>query len=522
MSELPNNLDKLKSEAPPLPKAEVIEAPVEVPSPKNEGTKEAPAFVETLSPENKGFFSKLGEGAKQLASWTYEKTLGKAVGKAKILYHEYWMSKHQGKSEVLKGKILETKSKIAQAEKSHAEISNAVKELAALNTPNMKSFEEKLRAIEGGKRKLEGDQAGLEKKLQYRDEKVNMRTERRDAVVDGFIGKVNERLNPVEQNLEAIKDKKAKFEAKVSMSEIVWKKKLEDCQKQKEIKARLEKALRDSGMTTEYSVNEDEGLSKLQLEIDEGEKQIKEAREKVEKQRSDMDKKLQKIQRKADGFKNKRDEFQKMKEGRHEEVEVEAEVNNSDWESPQENTGGNEADVESKVEAGKEEFSVKTYINLFNNYLGEKFGSNSQPEVVDIKKFKEMTEGIKELAEDSYVTFDQFKDIVGKYLDATGVKSERLKFLLSDFYAEKVKEPVVEKEPDEESEEDDETQEEPEVEEAPRFEKPAEEKPVEVKPAAAETAPPKGPEPEKKPEEEPVKIKMQNNGKGDLGKFSAN
>lgn len=142
---------------------EAIEADGTRPGPKIEDEKVAPDFAESLSPENKGFFSRLASGPMQLARWTYEKTLGKAVGKAKILYHEYWMNRHQGKAEVLKGKILDTNAKIAQAEKSHAEISKALKELGALNSPNLKSFEERLRMIESEKGKLEVSRTGFEK-----------------------------------------------------------------------------------------------------------------------------------------------------------------------------------------------------------------------------------------------------------------------------------------------------------------------------------------------------------------------
>lgn len=350
-----------------------------------------------------------------------------------------------------------------------------------------------------------------------------MRTERRDGVVDGFIGKVNEKLGPIEKNLETMKSKKEKFEANASMGEIVFKRQLEDCKKKKEIRDRLEKAMRDSGMS-EYAVSEDEGLADLQASIDEGIKQVRDARIAIEKQRQDMEKRMGKNQKKADGFKKKVGDFQKMKDGRHKEVEVEGEVENLDAPSTEKKTAGLEGGAESKVEEGKEEFPVKAYIDLYDTYLREEFGNGSEPEVVDLKKFKGMTEGIKDLAEDAYITFDQFKDLVANYLRITGVKSDRLDFLLVGFYNKKIKEPEAEKTTAKESTAEGEP--EPVDTLVPRPEtsaakEPAPETSSRFDTPEATTPTPEAPKVDEKPEE-PIKMNMQNNGKGDLGKFSAN
>ncbi len=245
MGELPKGIEEIKA-GNPVPEA------VEV---KPEPNTEAPPDVtESLSPENQGFFSKLGEKSKELAGWAYEKIhrtpiLGKLVGKAEIAFHEHWMNSHQEKAQGISDKITETNNQISQMESSHAEISAALEELRGQNVPNMKSVEEKLRSIEKNKGKLEGDRDKLTEKLDSRNEKMKSRIEKRDAVVDGFIGRCNEKLNPIESEIENLNGRKDQAEFKASMAEVGYRKQLEGLDKQMDVKTKIENALKKLGMS---------------------------------------------------------------------------------------------------------------------------------------------------------------------------------------------------------------------------------------------------------------------------------
>lgn len=141
MGELPKDFDRIKQQSLETPETGVR------PGPKNEDLPEAPDFSD-LNTENQGFFAKLGSGAKELAGWAYEKIkktplVGKLVGKAQIAFHEHWMNKHQEKAQGLKGRIEDTNAEIGQLDSSHAEISSALEDLKVLNSPSMRSLEEK-------------------------------------------------------------------------------------------------------------------------------------------------------------------------------------------------------------------------------------------------------------------------------------------------------------------------------------------------------------------------------------------
>ncbi len=424
MGELPQNFDRLKASA--------QEPQVETTAPTNE----AQVFAD-LNEDNKGFFAKLSEGSKQLAGWAYEKikntpVVGKLVGKAQIAFHEHWMNKHEEKANGLKGRIEETNAKIAEMENSHAEISGALEELRAQNVPNMKSVEEKLRSIENNKKKLEGTRDGFQGKLEARNEKMKMRTEKRDAVVDEFISKATEKLDLVEKKFEELKDSKNQVELKASIAEVRYRKQIEGLDKQQDAKTKIENALKKLGMT-DSEIQKDPSLISLNTSITEGKKAIESSRAEMIKEREGIDKQGRKVEPKVRSFKNKIAEFQRMKEKRPSAVGVE-EAQTAYEDEP-------EPVIESKVEAGTEEFSVKTFIEEFNKFLVEKFGNNKEPEMIDVNKFTEITKGIKELAPDANIQFDEFRNIIPSYLKSIGVDSKRVKVLLGDFYQEKIFKP---------------------------------------------------------------------------------
>ena len=190
-------------------------------------------FPPVFSEKSKGLWEKLTKGGKEIAGWVSEKIqgmpiVGRLVGKAQILYHFFWMNKHNEKAETLKSKIGEVEEKIAQMAASEKQIADSLEKLKSLNTSGMDSVEEKLRHIQMNKENLITSRDKYKGKLEERNEKMKSSLEKRDAVVDKFISRSREKLEKISGGIEDLKEKRKAFETKASFEEIVNKSKVEE------------------------------------------------------------------------------------------------------------------------------------------------------------------------------------------------------------------------------------------------------------------------------------------------------
>jgi predicted nucleic acid-binding Zn-ribbon protein len=440
MSELPNNLNELKAGVPPLPKAEQVEAVEPTPEPKNEANKEAPDFSKTLNPENKGIFSRMKEGGKTFFNWASEKIHSAAVNnrfvsKMRMAYHGYWMNKHEEKANGFKDKISGKDSEIVEMQKSHDEIASALEELRAHNVPNMKSVEEKLRAIESKQGKLEGDKKNLQEKLDRRNERMLERTKSRDAIADQFIEKYNGKLNDIENNLTGMNDMKDDAELKASIAEVDYRKQEERLDSMQKSKEKIENALRSTGMS-KVEIDGSADLMNLGDAIKKGIKSIEESRQKMENERKAIEEKIKSVSSKTQPFKDKVKEFQDIKAGKPEVVKVENAVESTTGDVSAEGEG---SDVESVVEEGSERMKVNKFVEEFNKFINPDKKIPAPVETVNTVSFfgtiKKL--GLGDMEE---VSFKEFKFILANYFKVIKLKTNRnVNDLLESFYNKNVK-----------------------------------------------------------------------------------
>lgn len=437
-------LNKFMSERSQIPeeaKVTIIElpdAPVEAPQQPEEVPTDS---TESLNVENKGFFAKLGERAKEVGNWAYETInkipgVNKIVGKVEIAYHSYWMNRHEEKARAITGKISGTDAQIEAVEQSRAEIAYALHELGkeGADIPNMQSVQEKMKSMDDQLEGLNLEKTKLNEKLEKRNEKMQGYVEKRDAVVDRLVGQYQEKLSPLEIEIEKINDCKDEFELSEAVAELrheTQNERLNNIEKKKDV---LEKALLASGLSEEQ-VYDDPSIQSLYKMIDEGREQIKKEQEILAVSRKYYESRLKETESKADVYRKKKAKFNNIKEGKPEPVEMPEAV---DHESepiiePEDQEDGLEANVEEEPK-----YRLDTFVSEYNKFIKEEYKTDVDPqeEIVLVNFMKET--GVKESQE---MEFKRFKKILGTYykkikLPATSIK--KFDSRAEAFYKEKI------------------------------------------------------------------------------------
>lgn len=408
-----------------------------------------------LSSENQGFLSGMSEGGKNIASQVYEGLykipgVNRVVGKMEIAYNQFWMDRHEEKAVGFKNKMDGLDLNIGSFDQSKKEIESVIGNLKQQNIPGVESLQIKLRDIDRQKMDLLNEKDKAQSKFEARENKMKLYANERDEVADRFISRYNEKLEPMEKELENLQTCKDQIELVVAVTEAKHNEqaaKLGDIEKRK---TQLEEALRRTGMS-EKEIRKLEAVKALNGILAQGHERMRAEKENLARRKAEINEKIAKVDRRANPYRDKRGEFMRVKEGRPIKMDVKTRERGTEFKGEEEARAHTRkessrtdysAAEEARVEAGtettegdKERLTILSYVSGWNTYLREKYGKDSSKERVNPKDFIQEAR----LSGDYKLDFKYFKNILAEYYKFKKMPTDKFNQSIDKFFWEKIK-----------------------------------------------------------------------------------
>ena len=408
-----------------------------------------------LKKENKEIFSKMSEGGKNIANQVYESLykipgVNRVVGKLEIAYNQFWMNKHEKKVIEFKNKMENLNLRASAFDQSKKEIESVIEKLKQQRFSGIESLQLKLKEIDQEKAELFNKKDKMQSKFEYRDNKKKLYTNERDRVADKLIGRYNEKLEPMEKELENLQTYKDQTDLLIAVTEVKHKEQITKLGNIEKRKTQVEEALRRTGMS-EKEIRKFEAVKTFKEFLASGREKIRIEKENLAQKKAEINKKIAKVDSKANPYRDKREEFVRVKEGRPLKMEVETRKRGEEFKGEEEVKAhprgegietvgtGEEAmsrELEQETEEeNKERLEVQSYISQWNVYLEKEYGKNASRELIDGNEFLKKTG----FSENNKLDFNDFKNILEKYYKVKKVPRDKFSKSIDKFFEKKIK-----------------------------------------------------------------------------------
>ena len=418
-------------------------------------------IASNFNPENRKNFERMSEQAKNIANQVYEglyKTPGinKIVGKLEIAYNQLWIDKHQEKAAKLKEKIDGFDLRINALNQSEKEIKLAIEDLKQQNIPGVESLQIKIQDIERQKEELSNKKDRVQSKFEERENKLKLYVNERDLVADRFITHYEEKLEPLESELKKLQNYRNQLDLLAVVTEAKYKEQSAKLDNLRKKKVQIENTLHHAGMS-EKEIRKNEAIKQFEKIILENQKKIRSdyslEKEKLTRSKAEINKKIAKVDAKANPYRDKREEFVRIKERRPIKMEVAPRQKEEfrDEEKikahprievrpvevrPVEKSIPNKSGAE-KEPKNKEKLPISDLLHYWNNFLREVYKNEAM--LIDEKDFLRDFLQLINLPKDSKLDFEDFKDVLGKYLKSRKLSKKQFKQSIDKFFEKKIK-----------------------------------------------------------------------------------
>jgi len=336
--------------------------------PTLETTKTASIF---LNSENQSFLSRMSEGGKKLANQAYEGLykipgVNRVVGKLEITYNQFWIDKHEEKAVDFKNKMDGLALKASAFEQSKKEIESAIEDLKSQNIPGVEyeSLQLKIKIIDQQKINLLNEKDKAQSKFEARENKAKLYINERDRVADKFIGRYNEKLKPMEKEIENLQTCKDQVDLDIAVTEVKHKEQIAKLDGIEKRKAQVEEALRKTGMS-EKEIGKFEAIKTLAGFLADSREKIRLEKENLAQRKAKINEKIARVDAKANPYRDKREEFTRVKEGRSIKIEVATRERGREFKDTNTNTNTDtdteETTSHSRAKNSEEHESSRTY-----------------------------------------------------------------------------------------------------------------------------------------------------------------
>jgi len=413
-------------------------------------------IASNFNPENRKTFERMPEQAKNIANQVYEglyKTPGinKIVGKLEIAYNQLWIDKHQEKAAKLKEKIDGFDLRINALNQSEKEIKLAIEDLKQQNIPGVESLQIKIQDIERQKEELSNKKDRVQSKFEERENKLKLYVNERDLVADRFITHYEEKLEPLESELKKLQNYRNQLDLLAVVTEAKYKEQSAKLDNLRKKKVQIENTLHHAGMS-EKEIRKNEAIKQFEKIILENQKKIRSdyslEKEKLTRSKAEINKKIAKVDAKANPYRDKREEFVRIKERRPIRMEVaprqkeefkdeeKIEAHPRIEVRPVEKSIPNKSGAE-KEPKNKEKLPISDLLHYWNNFLREVYKNEAM--LIDEKDFLRDFLQLINLPKDSKLDFEDFKDVLGKYLKSRKLSKKQFKQSIDKFFEKKIK-----------------------------------------------------------------------------------
>ncbi|HHE76914.1 MAG TPA: hypothetical protein ENL27_02965 [Candidatus Parcubacteria bacterium] len=420
------------------------------------GENTAPA----LSPEDKSFIGETPEKPEKRVIYKglYKiPGINRVIGKLEIAHNKSCIKKHQEKINRLKAEISELNSKISDLNRSGKEVESIIEKLREGNVPNDESLQLKAQEIKDRKKKLLKRRDKLELKVKAREDKIKSHARERNRIADEFIKRYEEKLKPIETELENLRFLRDRIDLLIALAESEHKKMLAAIDNIERKKSQIEEALRKTGMP-DRKIKRFDAVKKLKNIISKSRKkiteQIRKEKEYLLGRKKRIEEEIAKADLRAKPHRDKRKEFvraksirvgaetkqkkeavspRKMKKSRRIKTSRVEEMNARTFKlwSKGKEISGKQLQVSRLLDIWNA-FAKKRRIDqdIWNPFVGKKRRVNQF--AIDRKDFLETTH----LSENYELDPEDFKKILERYLKLKGLPAEKFSEAINAFFWE--------------------------------------------------------------------------------------
>ncbi len=352
-----------------------------------------------------------------------------------IAFNQFWIDRHEEKSVEFKNKMdgLDLKSKAF--EQSKKEIESVIENLEQKNIPGVASLKLKVKVIERQRTNSLNEKDKIHTKFKARKNKIELYTNERDRVADKLIGRYEEKLKPMEKELENLQTCKDQAELVIAVTEVKHKEQIADLDGTEKSKTQVEEAFRKTGMS-EKEIRE--SVKETEKHLSQSREKIRTEKENLAQRKAEINAKIAKVDAKANPYRDKRKEFARVKEGRPLKIDVPTIERGQEFKGTEETTEREpsvKAEKETVEEDKDERLETSNYISGWNSYLQEKYGKELPGELIDSEDFL----GLTKLSAKSKLDFEDFKKILTLYYKLRKIPVDKLNKNIDNFFTEKIK-----------------------------------------------------------------------------------
>jgi hypothetical protein len=307
----------------------------------------------------------------------------------------------------------------------------------------------KLQDIDRQKAGLLNEKDKAQSKLEARDNKLKLYTNERDRVADNLIGRYEEKLKPMEAELEKLSTFRDQADLLAAVTEAKHKEQLNKLGDIEKKKTQIEEALRRTGMS-EKEIRKFEAIEQLDEMLTSGREKVRIEKENLVRRKAEINKRIAKVDKEANTYRDKREKFVRAKESRPIEIDVDARQRGAVFKGDEKTRahprgeaahetssipGGTEreSEIEEKGAEDKERLQVVDLVGGWNTFLKETYKDTA--ELIDAKDFLRATR----LSEKNKLDSEDFKNILRKYLKYRKLPAGQFNQSIDKFFEQKVK-----------------------------------------------------------------------------------
>lgn len=413
----------------------------EDPSEINPDAKRIAAFIEN---KNKDFFGQMSDMGKEIMSNAYEGIymtpgLNRLVGKMEIAYNQFWINKKEGKASRLKDRMDAFGLKNNSLNTGVSEINNAAKMLEEFGMGGSASLLVKSKKLEdsisGNENKIDKLQGRVEK----RENRVKLFTNKRDAIADRLITHYEKKLSPIEGKLEILEEKRNEVELFCIASEVRLDEQRAKITKIEEAKKKIQKSYMDAGFS-DRQIRKNDVIKELESQINNSYSFIQVEQAKIAAEREEINKKIAKTNKKAEPYRNRKNQFVRIKDNRPIDFKLEERkyanefMGTESTESHPRESGEYIYNTDNREESSHPYFessfeNMDRFTNLIEKY--NKIVKEKGHEIIKIDE-KELSRATK-LLSSSQMSTKNFKRILEQYYKAKKIKEKDYKDIINNF-----------------------------------------------------------------------------------------
>lgn len=395
-----------------------------------------------LGVENQGFFDKMSEGAKKIANQAYDglykiPVVNRMVGKMEIAYGQFWVDRHESKAAALKSKMDVFDMQRAALDQSKSEMASIIENFKKQNVPGIESLQLKLKDIDQQKAGLLDKKDKLQTKAEARINKVKLHSNERDRIADRLIGDYDEKLAPMEKDLEQLQTCRDELDLSVAITEEKHEQQLERLENIEKKKTQIEESLKVAG-TSDREIRK--LVKPFEDQVAQGRERMRVEKEHLAKEKTEINKKIAKADAKANPYRDKREEFVRIKSGRPLEMRVGARTRGVEFKGQEETRAHPRVEateteettpiasetVQTETTGEKmERFKISELVDNWNIYLQDKYNAEARGVSVDPNDFLKVMR-VRRILGDFKAGFVGFKKILEGYYKLKKLPTDKL------------------------------------------------------------------------------------------------